>query len=306
MWSGWFIDVPHGIRRVGVVPEHVHAAEAGVERSVGRHLAERPAAAVALRRRVDHPRVHARGRARSRVRAGRARRPAGSRPRRRPLAHSASASSRPALGGEVERDAAAAAALVVEREAPVDQLDLAAAHAQHVEVGPRLDLDHVGAELRQDAAELGHHRGDAELDDPDAVEQELATVSERRAGTRCARRGEGRRRRTRCAGRRIDDGVRASRTRPRRERAAPRARGKPVSTKKSRPRVCGWSTNSLGWCSTPTVAPRPSASSNSSARVRSVRRSAATIADHVGVHEPEPGVLPLLGLEERRGPASAS
>ena len=72
------------IRRVGVVPQQVHAAEPGVQRAVGGHLAERSTAAVALRRDVDHARDCAPGSPRSRGRARRARRRAGSRRRRRP------------------------------------------------------------------------------------------------------------------------------------------------------------------------------------------------------------------------------
>ncbi len=57
---------------------------------------------------------------------------------------------------------------------------------------------------------------------------------------------------------------------------APSRPGKPVSTKKPRARVWGWSTNSDAVWSTPTVVPNPSAWSNSSARERSARRSWAT------------------------------
>jgi len=164
----------------------VDAAEAGVERAVRRHLAERPAAAVALGRGVDHPRVH---RAHGFV--------AESAPVERTAAlvlgdHVGGGAEgerelAAPLGGEIEGDAAPAPALLVEREARVDHLDLAASHAQHVGVGHRLDLDHVGTELRQDSAELGHDRGDAELDDPQPVEQELTVLSQRGAARRCAR-----------------------------------------------------------------------------------------------------------------------
>ena len=59
MWSGWFSDVPHGYGASGWFHMHVHAGEPGVERTVGGHLAERPAAPVALRRHVDHVGVDA-------------------------------------------------------------------------------------------------------------------------------------------------------------------------------------------------------------------------------------------------------
>ena len=196
------------IRRVGVVPEQVHAAEARVERSVGGHLAERAAAPVALRRHVDDARV---GRAHGVVAE------ASSFERAAPLVLGDDVGRRaqgereltPAFGVEVERDAAPTAALVVEGEALVDELDAAAAHAQHVEVGPRLDLDHVGAQLREDRAHLGHHRGDAELDHPHAVEEQVAPACRGRAGDEAgANVGVS----STDAPRRIDEGVRASLT----------------------------------------------------------------------------------------------
>ena len=80
-----------------------------------------------------------------------------------------------ALGVEIECDAAPAAAFVVEGEVLVHELDPAAAHAQHVEVCHRLDLDHVGAQFRQHATHLGDDRGHPELDDSNAIQQQLVT-----------------------------------------------------------------------------------------------------------------------------------
>ena len=55
----------------------------------------------------------------------------------------------------VEADAALAARRVVEREGAVRRVGLDGDGAQQVEVGARLDADHVGAELGEQHAELG-------------------------------------------------------------------------------------------------------------------------------------------------------
>ena len=139
------------IRRVGVVPQQVHAAEAGVERSVGGHLAERAAAPVALRRRVDDTRVARRARRRSRGPRRSSAPPRWFSATTSADAHSASASSRPrsVLRSRATLRRPRHSSLNVKLLSISSMLPLPMRSTSRLAM--RLDLDHVGAELREDA-----------------------------------------------------------------------------------------------------------------------------------------------------------
>ena len=276
---------PARIRRVGVVPEQVDAGEPGVERPVRGHLAERPAAPVPLRRRVDHVGVHAGARRRS------PRPSLSSTPPRRfsatmsAPAHSSSASRRPCVGRQVERDALAAAVLGVEGEGLVELATDAAGEAQHVGVGQRLDADRrrrrARTAPRSSRARRQRRRTRSRARRPAAARRRVAWASPPAGAARSRHH-------------RHPPAVRGGAPPPGSPRAGPgRSRtGAPRSpgwsvVKNRRLAVCGWATNSDGRCSTPTVVPSFSDSSNSCLAGAVDEHLAGDDADDVGVHQPD-------------------
>ena len=173
------------VRRVGMVPEPRGARERCVQRTEGGHLAERTAAAVALRAEVDDvgpepPHVLV-------VEA-----PAADDPAAVVLRHHVGGGAEAprqlaaALRPEVEADALLAAVLVVEGPGTIRRVGLDGDAPEEIEVGARLELHDVGAELSEHPAHFRHDCADPEVDD--------AHAGERRARGAAARRGRGARR----------------------------------------------------------------------------------------------------------------
>src|SRR5262249_62293834 len=102
----------------------------------------------------------------------------------------------PALGGvEVEADASLTAILVVEHRRAVRTAGLGRQPAKKVRARLRLDLDHLGAEIAEQPAQLRNDRADAEIHDPEAGEHGAVWCSGRpdraRRRRRRALRGRG-------------------------------------------------------------------------------------------------------------------
>ena len=179
-----------GVGRVGVVPQPRESGERRVEGTVGRRLAERPVPAEGLRRVVDDVRAAGAHVLVVESPALPPRRPGCSRSRCRPPRRARGpARGRAPCAGRARRsrwprDASLNCSdrfgcLGLDRHAP-----------QEVEVGARLDLDHVRAQLGEEPAGLRNRDADAEVDDADAREHGAIAGRTRRRPRRRARVGK--------------------------------------------------------------------------------------------------------------------
>ena len=162
-----------GERTVAIAPQVHEPGEACVEWSVRGHLRVRTSPAVALRRDIDHRRVHRAYVVVTETRAIENRAAV-------VLGHDVSGRAERMsevtafVGREIDRHTCASPTLGVEGEGLVDLA--AGGAAQYVGVSDRLDLDDLGAEFGQHTAHLGHHGRHAELDHAEPVEQQRAVV----------------------------------------------------------------------------------------------------------------------------------
>ena len=144
---------------------------------------------------------------------------------------------------------------------------------QEVEVGARLDLDDLGAELGEEPSRLRHRDADPEIDDADARERRAGSAGTRRGAWRGASSpvsrapGAG-------AGRRSPAGVTEKLNGPGAIGASPTT-GKPVRWKKPRVHVCSSSTKSSGRFTGTSGTSRRRPSASTSASVRDASASAA-------------------------------
>ena len=147
-----------------MVPQPRGAGERRRHRAEGRSGTERAAAAVALRRYVDHVGAE---RAYRVVVEPEALRETALAVLRHHIGGGAEPEREGAAGGgrAVDADALLAAVLVVEHERVVRRREVDGEPAEEVGAAGRLDLHDVGAEVAQHAAQLGHDGTDAERDD---------------------------------------------------------------------------------------------------------------------------------------------
>src|SRR5439155_15592429 len=83
----------------------------------------------------------------------------------------------PARRREIEADALLAARLEVEGPGTVRRVGLHREATEEVQVPAGLDLDHLGAELGEEPADLGADRAHAEVDDPASGEDGIASAA---------------------------------------------------------------------------------------------------------------------------------